>query len=443
MNNINNYDELGYVAKYQRIPYYPVAFKSGNGALLYDYNGKEYIDFLSSASSANLGHGNKEVADAVYDQMCNITQYTCAYFQMKEAMDLAKKLTEITGRENMQVSYSTTGSEAIDNAIKLARAYTGRSKIVSFTESYHGSTYGSISISALSLNMRKGIGPLLPEVYHINYPDMLRSKYGKDEDQAIEGYLDELRYAFQHYLPKEEVAAIFFEPIAGDMGLVVPPKKYVQELYKICKENGILFVVDEIQQGMCRTGKWFSYEYFDIEPDLIVCGKSVGGGLPLGVVIGPKEIMESLNAPAHLFTMSGNSAVCRAALKSIEIFERENMNAQVVEKGEYLRQKLRELMDKYDIIGEVRGLGLSIGVDLVTNRETMEKNYDAAVKISYRAIENGLLMIFVGQNSLRIQPPLVITYEQMDRAIDILDNAIADYVNGKIGDEVFEYAKGW
>lgn len=439
----NNFDELGYVAKYQRIPYYPVAFEKGNGALLYDYNGKEYIDFLSSASSANLGHGNKEVADAVYDQMKNITQYTCAYFQMKEAMDLASKLTSLVNRPNMQVSYSTTGSEAIDNAIKVARAYTGRSKIVSFTESYHGSTYGSISISALSLNMRRKIGPLLPEIYHINYPDMLRSKYGKDEDKAIEAYLDELRYAFNHYLPPEEVAAVFFEPIAGDMGLVVPPKKYVQELYKICKENGILFVVDEIQQGMCRTGKWFSYEYFDIEPDLIVCGKSLGGGLPLGAVIGSKEIMESLEAPAHLFTMSGNSAVCRAALKTIEIFEREDMNKQVVEKGQYLKNKLEKLMEKYDIIGEVRGLGLSLGVDLVTNRNTMEKNYDAAVKISYRAIENGLLMIFVGQNSLRIQPPLVITYEQLDKAVEILDNAINDYVNGRIGDEVFEYAKGW
>lgn len=442
MNN-NNFDEKGFVAKYQRIPYYPVAFERGNGALLYDYNGKEYIDFLASASSANLGHGNKEVADAVYDQMSRVAQYTCAYFQMKEAMDLAEKLVSLTGRDNMQVSYSTTGSEAIDNAIKVARAYTGRSKIVSFTESYHGSTYGSISISALSLNMRRHIGPLLPEVYHINYPDMLRSKYGEDEDKAIEAYLDELRYAFTHYLPPEEVAAVFFEPIAGDMGLVVPPKKYVQELYRLCKENGILFVVDEIQQGFCRTGKWFSYEYFDIEPDLIVCGKSLGGGLPLGAVIGPKEIMDSLDSPAHLFTMSGNSAVCRASLKTIEIMERENMNEQVLKKGEYLKGKLLQLMDKYDIIGEVRGLGLSIGVDLVTNRETMEKHYDAAVKISYRSIENGLLMIFVGQNSLRIQPPLVITYEQMDKAVEILDGAIQDYLDGKIGDEVFEYAKGW
>ena len=375
--------------------------------------------------------------------MKNIAQYASAYFQMKEPMDLAEKLTSIIGRPNLQVSYSTTGSEAIDNAIKVARAYTGRSKIISFTESYHGSTYGSISISALSLNMRRKIGPLLPDVFHINYPDMLRGKYGKDEDKAIESYLDELRYAFDHYLPPEEVAAVFIEPIAGDMGLVVPPKKYVQELVKICKEHGILFVVDEIQQGFCRTGKWFSYEYFDVEPDLIVCGKSLGGGLPLGAIIGPKEIMDSLDAPAHLFTMSGNSTVCTASLKTIEILERENMNEQVIQKGEYLQNKLRELMKKYDIIGEVRGLGLSIGVDLVKNRETMEKNYDAALKISYRSIETGLLMIFVGQNSLRIQPPLVITNEQIDKAVDILDHAFDDYVNGRIGDEVFKFAKGW
>lgn len=439
----NNYDTKDYIAKYQRIPYYPVAFEKGNGAILYDYNGKEYIDFLASASSANLGHGNKEVADAVYEQMKNITQYACIYFQMKESVDLAEKLISLVGRPNMQVSYSTTGSESIDNAIKLARAYTGRSKIISFSESYHGSTYGSISVSALSLNMRKKIGPLLPDVFHINYPDMLRSKYGKDENKAIESYLDELRYAFEHYIPADEVAALVMEPIAGDMGIVVPPKRYVQELYKICKENGILFIVDEIQQGFCRTGKWFSYEYFDIEPDLIVCGKSVGGGLPLGVVIGSKDIMNSLSSPAHVFTMSGNSTVCRASLKTIEILERENMNEQVLKKGEYLKNKLKQLMDKYDIIGEVRGLGLSIGIDLVTDRQTMERNQDAAVKISYRSIENGLLLISVGQNSLRIQPPLVIDYEQIDKAIDILDNSFKDYINGNIGDEIFEFAKGW
>lgn len=440
---INNYDEMGVVAKYQRIPYYPIAFERGKGALLYDYDGKEYIDFLASASSANAGHGNEEIAEAVYNQMKNITQYASAYFQMREPVILAEKLIELTGKKDMQVAYSTTGSESIDCAIKVARAYTGRSKIISFTEAYHGSTYGAMSISALSLNMRRKMGPLLPEVYHFKYPDSLRGR--KEEGKEYDGMecIEEIRYAFEHYLPAEEVAAVFFEPIAGDMGLVVPPKRFVQELHKLCKEHGILFVVDDIQQGMCRTGKWFSIENFDVEPDLTVLGKSVGGGLPLGVVIGKKEIMDSLDSPAHLFTMSGNSAVCTAALKSIEIFERENMNEQVVKKGEYLKGKLSKLMDKYDFIGEVRGIGLSIGVDLVKDRKTMEKNYDAAAKISYKCIENGLLMIFVGQNSLRVQPPLVITKEQIDKAVDIIDKVMNDYANGRIGDEVFEHMQGW
>ena len=440
---MDNYDDKGFVAKYQRIPYYPVSFKSGNGALLYDYDGKEYIDFLSSACSANIGHGNKEIADAVYGQMSRITQYICAYFQMKESMDLAEQLVSLTGRPDMQVAYSTTGSESIDNAIKLARAYTGRNKLISFTESYHGNTYGSMSISALSLNMRRKMGPLLPEIYHFPYPDSLRYDESKTGVDCATYYINQIRYAFEHYLPAEEVAAVFVEPIAGDMGLVVPPKEFLQELYKLCKKNGILFVVDEIQQGMCRTGKWFSIDHFGIEPDLIVLGKSVGGGLPLGVVIGKKEIMDSLDSPAHVFTMSGNSTVCVAALKSLEILKRENMNEQVLEKGAYLKEQLQKLQKKYPIIAEVRGLGLSIGVELVTDRESMKKNYDAAAKISYQCIKNGLLMIFVGQNSLRIQPPLVITKEQIDRAVSILDGALSDYCNGKIGDEAFEYTKGW
>lgn len=440
---MNNYDEKGFVAKYQRIPYYPISFQRGDGALLYDYDGKEYIDFLSSASSANLGHGNKEIAEAVYEQMSRITQYTCAYFQMKEPMELAEQLVELTGRPNMQVSYSTTGSEAIDNAIKVARAYTKRSKLISFTESYHGSTYGSMSISALSLNMRRKMGPLLPEIYHFHYPDPLRFDNTHSKNDCATYCIEEIRYAFEHYLPPEEVAAVFVEPIAGDMGIVVPPKEFIQELYKLCKQHGILFVVDEIQQGMCRTGKWFSIENFDVEPDLIVLGKSVGGGLPLGVVIGEKKIMDALDSPAHLFTMSGNSAVCTAALKSLEILKRENMNEKVQKKGEYLKNKLELLKEKYSIIGEVRGIGLSIGIDLVTDTVSMKKNYDAATKISYQCIKNGLLMIFVGQNSLRIQPPLVITQEQMDKAVSILDNAIEDYCSGKIGDDAFKYTKGW
>lgn len=432
-----------HIADFQKIPYYPISFKYGKGALLYDYDGKEYIDFLASASSANVGHGNEEISNAVYEQMKKITQYASVYFPMREEEELSEKLIELTGERNMQVAFSNSGSEAIDCAIKLAKAYTKRNKIISFKEAYHGGTYGASSISAISINMRKNIWGLIPETYYINYPNCYRCKYFKENKCNNFYCLTELTDAFEQYIPPNEIAAIFMEPIGGDMGIIVPPQGYMQKLYEICKKHGILLVFDEIQQGMCRTGKWFAYENFGIQPDIIALGKSVGGGLPLGATISKEEIMSSLSAPAHVFTMSGNSTVCVAALKQIEIFERENINKQVEEKGIYLKNKLQKLMDKYEIIGQIRGIGLSIGMEIVDNRIDKNKNAIATAKISYNCIENGLILTFIGKNTLRIQPPLVITKEQIDKAIQIMDNAFQNYINNKIDDKVLEYAKGW
>lgn len=427
--------ELKCIAKTQKIPYYPVAFESGDGALLYDCEGKEYIDFLASAGSANSGHGNKEIAQAVKDQMDKLTQYTLAYFNTAAPIELSEELIKIApGNFEKKVAYSATGSACIDAAIKFARGFTGRRKLISMYESYHGSTYGSISLSALTPNMRRKIGPLLPEIYHFHYPD---------KNHNYKDCLDEIQYAFDHYLPAEEVAAIFIEPIAGDAGLIVPPVEWVQGLRKICDEHGILLVSDEIQQGMGRTGEWFGIEHFGVDADMIVLGKSVGGGLPLGAVIGRSEIMESLDAPAHVFTLAGNTTVCAAALKSLEILKRMDARKYSTEIGNYIKDEFYKLKQKYNIIDEIRGLGLSIGVDIVKGDGSMEKNYDATAKICYRCIQEGLLMIFVGQSTLRIQPPLVITKEQVDRAIVIIDKVIKEYMDGKIGDEVFEETQGW
>ena len=437
-------EEKKYIAKAQKIPYSPVVFTSGEGAILYDCEGKEYIDFLSSAGSANIGHGNKEIANEVKEQMEKLSQYTIAYFSGEPSVKLAKKLVELVpGDNDKKVIYSLTGSASIDGAIKFARAYTGRQKLISFVESYHGSTYGAISVSALSTNMRRKIGPLVPEVYHFNYPICTRCPYSKKESDCKLECLKEIEYAFNHYLPADEVAAIIFEPIAGDAGIVVPPKKYVKALSELCKENKILFVCDEIQQGMGRTGEWFGIQNFDVEPDLLVLGKSVGAGLPLGAIVGRADIMESLEPPAHLFTLAGGAAVCSASLKMIEIFERENIVKKSIELGEYIKDKFKQLREKYDLIGDIRGIGLSIGVDIVKDRESNEKHYDATAKICYRCIEKGLVMIFLGKSTLRVQPPLVITKEQIDRAMTIIDESIDDYINGRIGDEVFEQIKGW
>lgn len=435
--------EAKFIAPAQKIPYTPVAFERGKGALLYDYAGNEYIDMLSSASSANIGHGNLEIAEAVKSQMEKLAQYTLVYFPMKEPVDLASRLVALCGRDDMEVAFSATGSASIDGAIKFARGFTGRPKIVSFTESYHGSTYGAISVSALSTNMRRKIGPLLPEIYHINYPSCIRCPYGKKECSCGLECLNELRFAFDHYLPPEEVAGVLMEPIAGDAGLIVPPVRYVKALHALCREHGILFISDEIQQGLGRTGRLFAMDHFGVESDMYVLGKSLGAGLPMGAIIGRGDVMRSLGAPAHLFSLSGCSAVCAGTLKMLEIMEREKLNEASAKKGAYLKEKLLSMKEKHEIVGDVRGMALSIGVDLVKNRDTMEKNHEAAAKISYRCMENGVLLTFVGQSTLRVQPPLVITYEQMDRFIEVLDDALCDLKDGKISDDILEQVKGW
>lgn len=444
----NNLQEIvsrqeNFVPKSARIPYIPISFKSGKGALLYDVDGNEFIDFLGSASSANIGHGNEEIAQAAYQQMTDLAQYTSAYFPSKPMIDLAEKLSKMTGRDDMMVSFSCTGSASIDGAIKYARGYTGRAKIVSFSESYHGSTYGAISVSALSNNMRRKIGPLLPECEKMNYPVCLRCHFHQKPETCNMDCLNQIRYAFDHYLPADEVAAFLVEPIAGDAGLLVPPTKYWQGLRALCDEHGILMISDEINQGVGRTGTLFSMDHFGVECDLYVMGKSFGGGLPLGAVIGRKDVMQSLDSPAHLFTMSGNAACCAASLKMFEIMERENIYEQSTQKGEYLRNKFLELQKKYPVIGEVRGIGLNMGVDLVTDLETMGKNYEAAAKVTYYCMTHGLLVTFLGKSALRIQPPLVITYEEMDKAIEIIGDALEAYSTGNLSDDILNQMQGW
>lgn len=435
--------EERWIAPAQKIPYIPVAIARGQGALLYDYDDNEYIDMLSSGSSANIGHGNAEIADAVYAQMMRIAQYAMVYFSVKEPVDLAEMLVNLTGREDMAVAFSATGSAGIDGAIKYVRGYTGRSKLIAFHESYHGSTLGAMSVSALSLHMRKRIGPLLPEVYHVPYPACIRCGYGKRMETCALECMEPLHYMLGHYVPPEEVAGVLMEPIAGDAGLLVPPVKYVRALHALCRAHGMLFISDEIQQGLGRAGRMFAMDHFGVESDLYVLGKSLGAGLPLGAVVGRREILQSLAAPAHVFTLSGCAAVCAAAMKMLEMMEREQLFAASLEKGAYLKGKLEELKKRHPTIGDVRGMGLSIGVDLVRDSHSMEKSYEAAAKICYYCIRHGVLLTFMGRSVLRVQPPLVITYAQIDTFVRVLEEALRAFEAGELGDEILDEMKGW
>jgi len=432
------------IAPFSRVPYYPLAIKRGYGSIVEDMDGNKFIDFLSSAGALNTGHCHPKIVKAIVDQTEQFILYTPAYMYHKSLVDLAQKLIEITpGNFSKKVSFGLSGSDANDGVIKLSRAYTGRSKIISFIRSYHGSTYGAITLSGVSLNMARKIGPLLPEIYHMPFPDTYRNPLGGAPEDAGKNCLDYLKYAFTNYLPPDEVAAVILEPIQGDAGLVVPPLEYMQELYKLCKDNGILFVSEEVQQGMGRTGKWFGIEHFGIEPDIIVVAKALASGLPLSALIGRAEIMDSLEAPAHLFTTAGNPVCCAAALATIEVIEEEKLMENAIKLYNIALERFNTMKERFPIIGEVRGLGLSIGVDLVKDPLTKERYKEAAAKICYRAWQKGLLLSFFSNSVLRIQPPLVITEKEFNRGIDLIEECMVDLEKGLLGDDILKVTKGW
>lgn len=426
------------------IPYFPFVVNRGYGAIVEDVDGNTFIDMLSSAGSANVGHSHPKVVQAIIDQAKKLINYTSAYTYSELHVELAKALIEITpGNFKKKVTFGLSGSDANDGMIKLARAYTGRNNIISFIGSYHGSTYGSISLSAISLNMSAKIGPLLPGIHHINYPNCYRCRFCKDEHSCNLECFEELEEAFKRYLSPNEVAAVIFEPLAGDFGIIVPPKKYVEKLYNICKQYGILFAVDEVQQGFGRTGKWFGIENFDIVPDIIVMGKSIASGMPLSAIVARKEIMESLEAPAHIFTTGGNAICCSAAIATINVIKEENLLNNSLHLGNYIKNRFMEMKNKYNIIGDVRGIGLSIGVELIVYKKLKQKNNIAAAKICYRCWEKGVILVYVSESVLRIQPPLVITKDQLDKALNIIDQSICEYMSGSIPNEVLQFSKGW
>ncbi|MEC0621777.1 aspartate aminotransferase family protein [Staphylococcus warneri] len=432
-----------YFAKSGRIKYYPLAIDHGYGATLVDVDGKEYIDLLASASSQNVGHAPKKVTEAIKKQVYKFVHYTPAYMYHEPLIRLSKKLCDISpGDYEKRVTYGLSGSDANDGIIKFARAYTGRPYIISFTNAYHGSTFGSLSMSAISLNMRKKYGPLLNGFYHIPFPDNYRGLFEQPNANTVDEYLAPLKEMFDKYVPADEVACIVLETIQGDGGLLEPVPGYFEALEGICREHGILIAVDDIQQGLGRTGKWSSVEHFNFTPDLITFGKSLAGGLPMSAIVGRKEIMETLEAPAHLFTTGANPVSCEAALATLEMLEEEQLLEASLEKGKYVRQTMDRWVTDYECIGDVRGKGLSIGIDVVSDYIQKTRDPEAALKICNYCFDKGVVIIAVAGNVLRFQPPLVISYEQLDYALSTLEDAIRALNRGELDQYEIE-GQGW
>ena len=420
------------LSKTSRIKYFNIVIDSGKGAIIKDVEGHEYIDLLASASSTNTGHCHPKVVKAIQEQAAKIIQYTPAYFANTPAALLAKRLSEIAPISGpVKVAWGNSGSDANDGIIKFARAYTGRQYIVSFMGAYHGSTYGSMSASAVSLNMSRKIGPFLPGVVKVPYPDPWHRLSHENEKDFIDRMFAAFMEPFQTYLPAEETAVIMMEAIQGDGGIVKAPTEFVKKVVDFAHQHGILFAVDEVNQGMGRSGKMWAIQHFDVEPDLMSVGKSLASGLPLSAVIGRKKIMDSLDAPGHLFTTSGNPVTTAAALATLDVIRDEHLVERSARLGQKAAEFFAEQAKKHAFIGQRRMYGLDGGIDIV-DPVTKKPDVVATNKLIYRIFELGAIIISLRGNILRFQPPLVITEEQLDKAFAILAQAFAELETGKL-----------
>ncbi len=427
-----------------RIPYYPLAIKEAKGSIIWDFDGNEVIDFLSGACVANTGHAHPTIVDRIIEQSKKLVHYNPAYACHEQMVALASELVRVTpGAFPKRVSFGLSGGDANDTAIKAARSFTKRQKIISYYRSYHGTTYGALSLSGVSLAMRRHMGPFLPEVYHIPFPDCYRCRQNPPyPDCGMECFQD-LRRLLDTIAPPEEVAALFIEPIQGDSGVIVPPQEYIDQLVHTCRQFGILVVADEVQSGFGRSGKWFASEHFGLEPDIVVLGKSIASGMPLSAVVARKEILEAWKAPAGAFSMAANPISCAAALATIEVIQEEGLVEGAQMLGKIAMEHFEDLKNNHPLIGDIRGKGLMIGVDLVKDQETRERALGETAKVCWRCWEKGLFLTFFSGSVLRIAPPLTISRELLTEGLEIISESVTDVEKGEVSEEVLERVKGW
>ncbi|HTS77942.1 MAG TPA: acetyl ornithine aminotransferase family protein [Bryobacteraceae bacterium] len=403
---------------------YPLVAARGEGAIVEDVDGNRFLDFNAGIAVCSTGHCHPQVVKAIQDQAARLIHMSGTDFYYENMVALAEKLSMLApGDLPRRVHFGNSGTEAIEAALKLARYHTKRTQFVAFFGAFHGRTMGSLALTGSKNVQKHGFFPMLPGVHHVPYPDCYRCPYGRTPDECavdcVKAIEDPL---FRQTLPPEDVAAIFVEPVQGEGGYIVPPKKFFDELRRLADKYGILLVADEVQCGMGRTGKMFASEHFGFVPDIMALAKGIASGMPLSATVARADIMDW--APgAHASTFGGNPVCVSAALATIELLEKELVeNAARV--GAHLMARLRELPRKFPIVGDVRGLGLMIGIEIVRDQKTKERAPELRDKIVYACFERGLLVLGAGPNSIRLAPPLVINKEQADFAAETIEEAI-------------------
>mgnify|MGYP000913833307 CR=1 FL=1 len=417
---------------------YPFVMDHGRGVEVWDVDGNRFLDFAAGIAVTSTGHSHPKVVKAIQEQAEKFIHISSDFYHPKW-IELAEYLDQIAPFQEDAISFMTnSGTESIEAALKLARFYSGRSQFIAFLGGFHGRTYGAVSLTASKPHYHRGFFPLMNGVTHVPFPDpyrpVLNMLTGEDIGTATIRYLE--TEIFGKNIPPDEVAGIIIEPIQGEGGYIVPPDNFFIQLRELCTRYGILLIADEVQAGMGRTGKWWSIQNFGVEPDIVTAAKGIASGVPLGAMIARKSIV-TWPKGSHGNTYGGNPLACAAALATLDLIENEYLDNAVV-LGSYILDKLNEIKTRHTCIGSVRGIGLMIGIEFVTDQTTKNPATDLRNRIEHLAYERGLLTLGCGRSVIRISPALCITRQEAEEGLKILEEAITIAENEKIVDSLLE-----
>src|ERR1700741_522296 len=407
---------------------YPLVAKSGRGIVVTDVDGNEFFDFSAGIAVTSTGHCHPHVVAAIQKQAGELVHMSGTDFYYENMVELAARLSKIAPMPGPhRIYYGNSGAEAVECALKLARYHTRPPNIIAFYGAFHGRTMGALSLTASKPQQRRRFAPLLPGVTHVRYPDVYRGCVGgaQEADHFALGcarFIEEK--LFKTTLPPEEVAAIFVEPVQGEGGYVVAPTVFMQELRRICDRHGILLVVDEVQSGIARTGKWFAVEHTGVEPDIVCMARGIASGMPLDITMSRAEVMDWVPG-SHASTFGGNPVAIAAALATLDVIEKEHLLENSAKVGKHILARMADWPSRLKLAGDVRGRGLMIGVDIVKDKATKECGAAERDLIVEKAFERGILFLGCGPGSIRLAPPLVVTKEEADVAVNVLEECIS------------------
>jgi 4-aminobutyrate aminotransferase len=405
---------------------YPLVAKKGFGAMIEDVDGNRFLDFAAGIAVVSTGHCHPKVVRAIQTQAAELIHMSGTDFYYPSLVELAQKLSSITpGAEAKRVYFGNSGAEGTEAAIKLARYHTKRDKLIAFYSSFHGRTMGALSLTASRAIQRKGFGPLLAGVFHAHYPNTYRGTFGNNPAHASADALDYIEnILFKRIVDPEDVAGIIIEPIQGEGGYLPAPADFLQALQGICRKHGILLIADEVQSGMGRTGKWWAGDHAGLEPDIISSAKGIASGMPLSAIISRASVM-NWKPGAHASTFGGNPVAIAASLATIDLLEHEYIkNAE--EMGKLIFKLTAGWRERHKIVGDIRGKGLMIGIELVRDQKTKERAPELRNRIVEMAFHKGLLILGAGENAVRLAPPLMIDEEQAEFAVRTLDECLTE-----------------